>query len=135
MNIGVALNKGIITNVQASGQSQLFGAFYAGISKTTTKDKRSDLDQARMQMLQQLVAAKLNAAAFDAPSSITTLIINADAAFAGTDVALINSLAGQLDTYNNSGDDEPMPDGLPDQGSATPKISKDSANLLFWDTP
>jgi hypothetical protein len=35
MNIGVAPHKGVITNVQESGKSQLFGAFYASISKTS----------------------------------------------------------------------------------------------------
>jgi hypothetical protein len=94
MHIGVAPHKGIITNIEADGQSELFGAFWANISHTTTKDKRSDLDQSRMQMLQQLVAAKLNAAAFGASPATLALLSDADAAYAGTNGALIDSLEG-----------------------------------------
>ncbi len=135
MKIGVAPHKGTITNIQQTGKSQLFGAFFASIPMTTSKDKRSDLDKARIQMLQQLVAAKLNAAAFGASASTLTLISNADAAYAGTNVALILDLTGQLDIYNNSGDNLPLPSGLPDQGRATPQTSRDIADLAFWDTP
>jgi hypothetical protein len=88
-----------------------------------------------MVMLQQLIAAKLNAAAFGASSSITTLISNADTAFSGVDAALILNLAGQLDAYNNSGDNIPLPAALGNQGSATPKTSQDYADLAFWNKP
>jgi hypothetical protein len=74
-------------------------------------------------MLQQLVAAGLNAAAFGAEPDILALISNADAAFGGTNTALILSLAGQLDSYNNSGDNMAIPNDLPNQGSVTPKTS------------
>ena len=40
------------------------GGFWSDISKTSTGKKRSSLDQARMQLLQQLLAAELNASAF-----------------------------------------------------------------------
>ena len=136
MNIGIDPHKGVITNVQMPNQSQLFGAWYASIPKlSNSKDQRSDLNKARMQMLQQLVAAKLNFAATGAIPSNPTLIADADAAFGGNDAALIQSLAGQLDQYNNSGDNIPLPAGLPDQGSATPKVSQDYADIGFWDTP
>ncbi|MDO8473470.1 MAG: hypothetical protein Q7T05_06595, partial [Dehalococcoidia bacterium] len=135
MNIGVGSHKGVITNVQQPGKSQLFGAFYAGIPKTTAGSPRSALDKARIQMLQQLVAAKLNAAAFGTSPSNLALISAADAACGGTDAALILSLAGKLDSYNNSGDAVPMPAGLPAQGSATPKTSQSYADLAFWNLP
>jgi len=135
MNIGIAPHKGIITNIQSAGESQLFGAFYAGIPKKSDKTSRTTLDKARMQMLQQLVAAKLNFAATGAIPSNPTLIADADAAFGGNDAALIKSLAAQLDTYNNSGDNIPLPTALGDQGSATPKISQNYADIGFWDNP
>src|SRR5213078_630651 len=43
---------------------KLLGAFWSDASKTSTAGKRSSLDQARMQLLQQLLAAELNASAF-----------------------------------------------------------------------
>jgi len=143
MNIGIAPDKGVITNVLQPGKSQLFGAFYASIPKLTTSindpkhkkldDRLTELDSARIRMLQQLVAAKLNAAVFGASPSTLTLISDADAAFAGTDKGLIDTLAGLLDTYNNSGEGVSIPAPF-DQGSATPDISQRYADLVFWDT-
>jgi uncharacterized repeat protein (TIGR01451 family) len=135
MNIGVAPHKGLITNIQAKGQSQLFGAWYASIPKMSNGTRRSALDKARIQMLGQLVAAKLNYAASGAIPSNPNLIAEADAAFGGTNVALILKLAGQLDMYNNSGDDIEFPEGLPSQGSATPMLSREYADIPFWNAP
>ena len=141
MLIGTTISghKGNITNIVATGQSQLFGAFYAPIAnKTTGKGKnfkRDALDQARIQMLQQLVAAKLNCAAFGCGAATQLLIANSDAAYAGSDKNLIQSLTGQLDTYNNSGDSYAIPPELGASGKATPQASKALANLAFWDNP
>ena len=142
MNIGIAPHKGLITNDPGTGQSQLFGAFYAAILKTTTKAPRSPVDQARITMLQQLVAAKLNAAVFGASPSTTALISAADAAYAAGDVTAMkgilpdgsDGLIAKLDAYNNSGETVPIP-ALFTQGSATPKTSQSYANLAFWDAP
>ncbi len=135
MPIGTVPHKGVITNIQLPGQSQLFGGFYASIPKTTTGAKRSGLDKARVQMLQQLLGAKLNCAAFGCGTSTMSLISQADAAYAGSNANLINSLTGQLDAYNNSGDTGAIPSGLPPTGKATPKNSQAIANLAFWDLP
>lgn len=126
MPIGTAPHKGFITT-----NGQLFGAFYAPISKTTTGIKRSQLDQARMQLLQQLVAAKLNCAAFGCPTSTQTLIIQADIAYATVFRIDILLSAYQLDAYNNSGDTIIIGNA----GSATPKTSKSYANIAFWNAP
>jgi len=128
-------HKGIITATSTPGGSQLFGGFYAPIAKKTTGVKREQTDQARIQMLQQLLAAKLNCAAFGCSSSIVTLISNADAAFASGNKSQINSLAGQLDAYNNSNDSIAIPSSLLPTGKATPKTSQSYANLVFWDLP
>lgn len=127
MPIGIEPHKGSITST-----AQLFGAFYASISKTTTGAKRSALDQARMQLLQQLVAAKLNCAAFGCQTSIQVLISQADTAYAGTNKSAILAVAGLLDAFNNSGDTIIL-SGNP--GNATPMISKNLANLSFWNAP
>jgi uncharacterized repeat protein (TIGR01451 family) len=112
----------------------LFGAFYASIPKTTEGDHRSELNQAKMQLLQQLVAAKLDVCYFGmADPGITATIAAAEAAFlTGTDAQAIRDLAGLLDDYNNYGDAVTPPDPM-DQGPATPKASKTIADLELWD--
>ena len=56
--------------------AKLMGGFWSDISKKTTGAKRSSLDQARMQLLQQMLAAELNASAFGSvPSSGTFLAV------------------------------------------------------------
>jgi len=136
MTIGVSPHKGTIHNVQSSGQSELFGAYYANIAKISTGKgkaaKRNPVDQARMQLLRQLVTAKLNCAAFGCQSSVQTLITQADAAYAGGDKNLILYYAGELDEYNNSGDTIIL---VGDPGNATPQTSKDWADIGFWDSP
>jgi len=115
---------------------KVFGAFYSSIPKKTDKSNRTALDKARMQLLQQLVAAKLNCAAFGCASSVSTLIIGADNAYAlGTSTASVLAYAGALDAYNNSGDTIIISPPLPVPGPATPKTSKANADLGFWDTP
>lgn len=134
--VGSAPSKGDVTNIQLAGQSQLFGGFYAPIAKKTTGAKRTPIDQARIQMLQQLLAAKLNCAAFGCSAATTQLIVDADAAYAaGTNKNLILSLAGQLDTFNNSGDTNAIPAELPATGKATPKTSQSYADTAFWNNP
>lgn len=123
-------HKGQITNILATGQSQLFGAYYSNISKKSNNQKRSVYDQTRMVLLQQLVTAKLNCAAFGCPSTVQNLITGADNAYKlGVEMQFFTS---SLDTYNNSGDTIII-SGSP--GKATPKTSQSYANIIFWDTP
>src|SRR3989344_1324166 len=100
-------HKGFITNTQLAGQSQLFGAYFSNIAqKSTGKGKtaqRTALDKARMQLLQQLVTAKLNCAAFGCSASVQTMITTADTAYASGTAAQILASASALDAYNNSG--------------------------------
>ncbi len=44
--------------------SKLMGGFWSDVSKTSTGKKRTAIEQSRMQLLQQLLAAELNASAF-----------------------------------------------------------------------
>lgn len=116
--------------------AQVFGGFYAPIAKTSTGAKRSAVDQARIQLLQQLLAAKLNCATFGCSSSTVTLIANADVAYlAGANKNTIIALAGQLDAFNNSGDSGAIPPSLGATGKATPTASKLAADIPFWNTP
>ncbi len=118
-----------------AGIGQVFGGFYAPIAKTTSGAKRIPVDQARVTMLQQLLAAKLNCAAFGCSSATQTLIANADAAYAAGNKAAIMSLSAQLDAFNNSGDVNAIPAGLPATGKATPKDSQSLADKAFWNQP
>lgn len=124
-------HKGILTSI-----GQVFGGFYAPIAKTTTGMKRAPIDQARVTMLQQLLAAKLNCAAFGCSAATQTLIASADAAYAaGANKNSIMSLSAQLDAFNNSGDANAIPATLPATGKATPKTSQSVANTAFWNQP
>lgn len=129
--ISGSMTIGIPTRKTIDNTAKLFGAFYAPIAKTTTGVKRSQIDQARIQLLQQLVAAKLNCAAFGCQSSVQTMINNADIVYATGTRAQILAAAGQLDVYNNSGDTLIIGNA----GNATPKDSKSLADLAFWNTP
>lgn len=134
MPIGTAPHKGFITNA-----GQLFGAYYSNISmKSTGKGKnaqRTDVDKARMQLLQQLVTAKLNCAAFGCALSVQNMITAADVAYAGISVSAILASAGALDAYNNSGDTIIISPPLPPVGNATPKDSQALVDKAFWDAP
>ncbi|MBX4190215.1 hypothetical protein KW791_02895, partial [Candidatus Parcubacteria bacterium] len=110
--------------------AKLFAGFYASIPKTSTGAKRSALDQARMQMLQQWLAAKLNCQAFGCSLTTQTLLNNAATAWSGTNVSSIQSYASQLDTYNNSNDALV----ISGQGKATPGTSQTTATsgMSYW---
>jgi len=135
MNVGAGSHVRTITNLPGNGQSKLFGAFYSSIPKKTNNSNRTALDKARMQLLQQLVAAKLNCAAFGCTPATQGIITNADTAYASGTAAQMNALTGQLDTYNNSGDANAIPSTLGSIGSATPATSQARANKVFWDSP
>lgn len=108
---------------------KLFGGFLAGISKKSDGTKRSALDQARMQLAQQWLAAELNCEAFTCPASITTLLSTASTDFSSGTASQILADASALDAYNNSGDIIPTSLSV---GSATPQDSKSIADIVFW---
>jgi hypothetical protein len=122
-----------ITADATAGGNQLMGGFWANIAQLSDPalkgkaGQRKDLDKARMQMLQQYLAAVLNVHAFGSGSS--TLLSNARVAYCGTDVTAIKNQIGILGDFNNSGDDLPFTPGA----SATPKASRELADIAFWD--
>jgi hypothetical protein len=110
---------------------KLMGAFWSSIPyKSNGKTKRAAVDQTRMQLVQQLVAAKLNCKASVCKASTLTQIANADIAYSTGNVSAMQTLAGQLGTFNGSGEAVAMP--LP-YGSAEQNASKMSALLTYWD--
>jgi hypothetical protein len=110
-------------------QGELMGAFWSNIAQTSTKSKRSALDQARMRLLQQLIAAELNHEAFGSSPTGSISIADAEAAFCGTDINAINAAASAMAAFNEGGDDGEFTPGV----SANGKKAKDAATLSFWD--
>jgi hypothetical protein len=112
------------------GTNQLLGGFWSGISKTSTGKSRSAIDQDRMQLLQQYLAAVLNFHAFGSVPVDTSLSQARAAYCTGTD-ADIKAQLGLLAAFNSSGDSGVFTPGA----SATSQLSKSQANIPFWDKP
>jgi hypothetical protein len=118
----------------APGMNEVMGGFWANIAQTTSskgknKGQRSDLDKARMQLLQQYLAAVLNVHAFGTPI-VGTDLATARAAYCGSDPAAILAQAALLAAYNESGDIVSI-DITGYKG--TPQQSREQANIPFWD--
>ena len=127
---GLSVSDQTICNKVIDSDCKLMGAFWSNIAKTSTDAKRSKLDQARMQMLQQLVAAILNNAAFGSdPTSFGVSISQAKADFCGTDLNKIKADIGYLGSFNSSGDTVAFTPGI----NANGKDAKDHACNAFWD--
>ena len=112
----------------AAANSEVMGGFWSGVSKTSTNVKRSALNQARMQLLQQLLAAELNNSAFGSvPSSGS--IAAWESAFCGTNTKNIQTAQQQAASFNSQGDNGTFTPGT----SADSKYARYIANIMFWD--
>jgi hypothetical protein len=123
----------IITATNTVGANQLMGGFWASISNVSTLKKgktRSSIDQARMQLLQQLLAALLNK--YGLGSDDGGIIETAETRFCGNSINDIKASIGALGSFNSSGDT--VPTGFPAQ-AADPKDAKIWADIPFWDDP
>jgi hypothetical protein len=124
----ILTNADPVTHLSAPGTNQLMGGFWASVSQLSNKGgKRTDLDQARMQALQQYLAAAINVAEFG--SNTEAFLAAARAIYCGTDVDAIKALIGTLGSYNSSGDAGVFDPGV----SATAQESKKEADIPFWD--
>jgi len=121
--------------VVIDSQAKLFGAYLANVAKKSDNKKRTNIEQARIQLLHQLLTAKINCGAFGCTPAIRAMIVSADAAYSGTDTNAMNNWAGQLDAFNNSGDTIIVSPPLPLPGKATPKDSQSIADIPFWNLP
>src|SRR4029079_5138724 len=109
---------------------KLMGGFWSDISKTTTNKKRSALDQARMQLLQQLLSAELNASAFgSAAAGGSGQFAVWEAAYCGTNPTTIQNAMQGAASFNNSGDSTTFTPGT----SADSKNARAIANYIWWD--
>jgi hypothetical protein len=108
--------------------AKVMGGFWSNIANKTDKKKRTDIDKARMQLLQQLLAAELNYSAFQSvPPTMTTAA--AEAAFCGNDIDAIKAAQIAMASFNESGDSGAFTPGA----SAEPKAAKALANMIYWD--
>ncbi|HYU66972.1 MAG TPA: hypothetical protein VEK09_09490, partial [Jatrophihabitantaceae bacterium] len=108
---------------------KLMGGFWSDVSKTSTGAKRSALDQARMQLLQQLLSAELNASAFGSVPSSGTFAAWENA-YCGTNTNAIKSAQQQAASFNTQGDSSTFTPGT----SADSKYARAISTLTFWDT-
>ena len=92
-------------DVMVDSTSKLMGGFWANIAKKSTGVNRINIDKNRMVLLQQLLGAILNNAAFgSSPDSFGTSIAAGKAAFCTGSANAIKTAAYNLDAFNKSGD-------------------------------
>jgi hypothetical protein len=108
--------------------SKLMGGFWSSVSTKSGGGKRTSIDQARMQLLQQLLAAELNASAFGSVPA-TGSIAAWEAALCGNDANAIKRAQQQAASFNTAGDSGQFTPGT----SADSKGARSIANLAFWD--
>ena len=127
---GTALTINASRNPKAPAQnSSLMGGFWADISKTTGGKKRSNLNQAKMQLLQQLLAAELNASAFGSTPSNGSFTAW-ETAFCGSNLQAVKDAQQQAASFNSQGDNSNFTPGT----SADSKFARYIANLAYWDS-
>jgi Prealbumin-like fold domain len=120
----------ITTIISPLGKNQLMGGFWSDIAKKSDGKKRTALDQARMQLLQQLVAAELNASAFGSlPSGGVATINSWETALCSTDTTAIKNAQQGAASFNSSGDSALFTPGI----AADSKYARSLADISFWD--
>jgi len=113
-------------NIDTIGKVE--GGFWSDVSKKSTGAKRSSLDQSRMQILQQLLAAELNSSAFGSvPSSGT--FASWESAYCGTNGTAIQTAQQQAGSFNSKGDSSTFTPGT----AADSKNARAIASYSFWD--
>jgi hypothetical protein len=128
-NTTLVCNNVVVKDIDTLGK--LMGGFWSDISKKSTGSKRSSLDQARMQLLQQMLAAELNASAFGSvPAGGSGQFAVWEAAYCGTNQTAIQQALQGAASFNNSGDSATFTPGT----SADSKNARAIANKAFWDT-
>jgi hypothetical protein len=107
--------------------ARLMGGFWSDISKTSTGSKRSNTDQSRMQLLQQLLAAELNASAFGSvPSSGT--FASWESAYCSGNAQALQTAMQQAASFNTQGDSSTFTPGT----AADSKNARAVADIPFW---
>ncbi len=87
-----------------ASSSTALGVLWANPAKYDDGTKRSSLDQARVLLGRQLLAAVCNGRVFGSTPADSELLAAARNVLAGTTCDNVSWLTGQLDAFNNSGD-------------------------------
>lgn len=112
-------------------QRELQGGFWARPDRTSARARRTDLDQARMELLAQVLAAELNTAAFGSvPAGGSGVFDQWEQALCGADVNAIRSAEAQAAAFNGAGDSAALTPGV----MADPRRAQRLASVPFWDT-
>jgi hypothetical protein len=120
-------------NTAPEGLRRVMGGFWSSISTkspqfSTPNQKRTTIDQYRMQLVQQLLAAELNASAFgSAPGSGSFSAW--ESAYCGTNQTAIKNAQQQAASFNSQGDNSGFTPGT----SADSKSARAMANIPYWD--
>jgi hypothetical protein len=114
------------------GTDSVMGAFWASNNQTTTNAKRSTLDQNRIKLLQQIVAAILNRYVLQATDG-DAIITAAAQAYCGSDPAAIQTQVGLVAGWNVLRDGTNLDPSLV-LTNATPQRSRSYSDLKYWDT-
>ena len=112
---------------------EMLGGFWSKIpTESDGTTDRTAVDQARMQLLQQLLAAILNVGAFGT-TTYDNLIQDGIDVYEDTDATVtdILAIASDISAITEAGSGEMFPGGI--QDSAQPKLAKDIADVMFWD--
>ena len=109
---------------------RVLGGFWSNISQKSTGQKRTAIDQARMQLVQQLLAAILNNSVFGSVPSGSISIQQAEDAYCGSDINAIKAAASAMGAFNESGDNGVFTPGV----SANGKLAKSLADLAYWNS-
>jgi hypothetical protein len=119
---------------------QLMGGFWASISQLSNPNlkgkaaQRTDLNKARMQLLQQLLAAICNNAAFgSAPSSGTSIDQAIQYFFTGTKTQ-VQTAARDMGAFNQSGELGLFTPGVSSDGGKVSKgFAATNGGIAYWD--
>ena len=109
---------------------RVLGGFWSNIAQKYPSGKRTSIDQARMQLVQQLLAAILNNSVFGSVPSGSISIQQAKDAYCGSSIDAIKAAASAMAAFNESGDNGVFTPGV----SANGKLAKSLADLAYWNT-
>ncbi|HET8556277.1 MAG TPA: hypothetical protein VFL58_03090, partial [Gaiellaceae bacterium] len=129
----VTKDMSVTTGTPAEGLRRVMGGFWSSISSKSSSfnppnQKRTTIDQYRMQLVQQLLAAELNASAFGSlPSSGTFSAW--ESAYCGSSQTAIKTAQQQAASFNSQGDNSNFTPGT----SASSKYARSIANIPYWD--
>lgn len=128
--VAATLGDALICGRPVDDLGKLLGGFWGAIPRTSAGGRRSPLDQARMQLLQQLLAAELNASAFGSvPTGGPGAFAAWESALCGSDQNAIKTAQQQAASFNTAGDSGTFTPGT----SADAKHARQIANIPFWD--